>query len=254
MNDTAESVALQEQLAYYRARASEYDQWWLREGRYDRGSDLNSLWFADSATVREQLQHFGPRGHILELACGTGIWTAELLPHASTITAVDGSAEMLAITEARIQSALLTTEQADLFAWQPSRQYDTIFFGFWLSHVPPSRFVSFWQTVRSALAPRGRVFFVDSRHDRTSTARDHQLPSPETITLRRRLNDGREYQVYKVFYEASELCGRLQSLGWTFDISETTNYFIYGSGHITNEVEQGAGANSGGLGVGFCFP
>jgi hypothetical protein len=28
---------LREQADYYRARAPEYDQWWLREGRYDRG-------------------------------------------------------------------------------------------------------------------------------------------------------------------------------------------------------------------------
>lgn len=238
MDDTAESVVLREQLAYYRARAAEYDQWWLRQGRYDRGAVLNSAWFADAATVRKQLQQFGPRGHVLELACGTGIWTAELLSHAATITAVDGSPEMLAITEARIQSALLTTVEADLFAWHPPRQYDTIFFGFWLSHVPPSRFESFWQTVRSALAPGGRVFFVDSRHDRTSTARDHQLPSPEATTLRRRLNDSREYQIYKIFYDRSELCERLLGIGWTFDIAETTNYFIYGSGHVTDHGEH----------------
>jgi demethylmenaquinone methyltransferase/2-methoxy-6-polyprenyl-1,4-benzoquinol methylase len=27
---------LEEQLAYYRARASEYDEWFLRKSRYDR--------------------------------------------------------------------------------------------------------------------------------------------------------------------------------------------------------------------------
>jgi hypothetical protein len=29
---------IEEQIAYYRARADEYDQWWLRLGRYDRCS------------------------------------------------------------------------------------------------------------------------------------------------------------------------------------------------------------------------
>ena len=28
---------LDEQIAYYRARAAEYDDWWFRRGRYDRG-------------------------------------------------------------------------------------------------------------------------------------------------------------------------------------------------------------------------
>ena len=38
---------LLEQLAYYRARAAEYDEWWLRQGRYDRGAALNAQWFAE---------------------------------------------------------------------------------------------------------------------------------------------------------------------------------------------------------------
>ena len=28
---------LSDQIAYYRARAGEYDEWWFRTGRYDRG-------------------------------------------------------------------------------------------------------------------------------------------------------------------------------------------------------------------------
>jgi len=41
MTSTLESGPLKEQLEYYRARAAEYDQWWLRQGRYDRGAALN---------------------------------------------------------------------------------------------------------------------------------------------------------------------------------------------------------------------
>ena len=32
-----DEAALREQVAYYRARAEEYDEWFLRLGRYDRG-------------------------------------------------------------------------------------------------------------------------------------------------------------------------------------------------------------------------
>src|SRR6266511_3494592 len=28
--------------------------------------------------------------------------------------------------------------RADIFEWVPDRRYDVVFFGFWLSHVPPS--------------------------------------------------------------------------------------------------------------------
>jgi ubiquinone/menaquinone biosynthesis C-methylase UbiE len=231
MNDSAESAALGEQLDYYRARAAEYDQWWLRQGRYDRGADLNSRWFKDAQLLRDSLRRFQPGGHILELACGTGIWSEQLLPGAASLTLVDGSPEMLSIAGERLLSPKVHYEQADLFSWRPSRQFDTVFFGFWLSHVPPSRFAAFWETVAACLAPGGRVFFVDSRHEQTSTANDHQLPPPEATTLRRRLNDGREYQIYKVFYEPADLTAQMKRLGWTFGIATTPHYFLFGQGH-----------------------
>ncbi len=43
--DKSIEVLLEEQVAYYRARASEYDDWFLRRGRYDRGVVRNLRWF-----------------------------------------------------------------------------------------------------------------------------------------------------------------------------------------------------------------
>jgi hypothetical protein len=54
--------------------------------------------------------------------------------------------------------------QADLFAWEPDRRYDVVFFGFWLSHVPPGRFEPFWSLVAGCLKPQGRVFFADDAY------------------------------------------------------------------------------------------
>jgi demethylmenaquinone methyltransferase/2-methoxy-6-polyprenyl-1,4-benzoquinol methylase len=74
------------------------------------------------------------------------------------------------------------------------------------------------------------VFFVDSRREKTSTARDHVLAEAESTVQQRRLNDGREFQVYKIFYDPADLELRLRTLGWDFTVAETPNYFIYGSG------------------------
>jgi demethylmenaquinone methyltransferase/2-methoxy-6-polyprenyl-1,4-benzoquinol methylase len=230
MTGTTSSTPLREQLDYYRARATEYDQWWLRQGRYDRGASCNAQWFADAEVVTAALEAFQPQGRILELACGTGIWTEQLLRFASQLTAVDGSPEMLAINAARLRSPLVRYIEADLFRWQPAKQFDMVFFGFWLSHVPPERFTAFWELVELCLAPGGRVFFVDSRRDSTSTAIDHSLPQSDEIVQRRCLNDGREFQVYKVFYKSGELTDRLRELGWRFEIRETDCYFTFGSG------------------------
>ena len=38
---------LEGQLAHYRARAGEYDEWILRKGRHDRGHEWNRRWLSE---------------------------------------------------------------------------------------------------------------------------------------------------------------------------------------------------------------
>ena len=147
MNDIKHDKFLTEQIEYYRARSNEYDEWFFRQGRYDRGAELNQLWFNDIETLRRAADKFRPSGDILELACGTGIWTQFLLQYANRITAVDASPEVITINQERTKSAKVRYIRADLFNWQPAKKYDVVFFAFWLSHVPPERFADFWKMV-----------------------------------------------------------------------------------------------------------
>ena len=229
-NTNDHDALLGEQIDYYRARADEYDEWFFRKGRSDRGPELNQKWFDEVEEVRRQMRTFKPAGRVLELACGTGLWTEQLLAHAAHITAVDAAAEVLAINRARVRSSAVEYVQANLFDWHPQRQYDVVFFGFWLTHVPPERFEVFWELVDAALAPDGRVFFVDSRYEPASTAVDHRLEGEQATAVTRRLNDGRELRIIKVFYRTDELTMRLGKLGWDMCINETASYFIYGRG------------------------
>lgn len=228
---TSQDSLLQEQIAYYRARAGEYDEWFLRQGRYDRGEEANARWFAEIQTVATALDDFAPTGDVLELACGTGLWTQRLARYATTLTALDSSPETLEVNKRRIADAThVRYEVADLFSWQPEKRYDVVFFSFWLSHVPPDRFEPFFQSVAASLAAGGRIFFIDSLYTQTSTARDHVLTEPDATTMTRRLNDGREFQVVKVFYEPAELESRLRTMGWNAAVQTTGEFFLYGSG------------------------
>ena len=92
-----------------------------------------------------------------------------------------------------------------MFAWQPDRQYDLVFFSFWLSHVPPERLASFLATVNRAVRPGGRVFLINSRFEQTSTAKDAPLRDDEHIYRTRKLNDGSKFTIVKVFYEPDDL-------------------------------------------------
>ncbi len=219
---------LAEQARYYRARAGEYDDWWLRRGRYDRGEEANARWFADGEEVAVALERFGPAGDVLELACGTGLWTERLLPHARSLTAIDASPEVIELARARVADARVDYVQADLFAWEPQRTYDVCFFSFWLSHVPAEHFAEFWTKVKRALAPEGRVFFVDSLRSDLASAVDHQLPAPHEQVMLRRLADGREYRIIKSFYEPAALQRKLAELGWDACVERTPEFFLYG--------------------------
>lgn len=224
---------IDEQIAYYRARAGEYDEWFLRQGRYNRGAGANARWHANVAEVASGLDAFLaelPIGSMLEIAAGTGLWTQRLAPHVQRLTAIDAAPETLAINQARLGALAADVQYhaADIFTWSAPERYDAIFFGFWLSHVPPERFEAFWRRVGEWLAPGGRVFLVDSRYEPSSTARDHRLEGAQATTVARTLNDGRRFRIVKVFYAPERLGAELARLGWESAIRATPDYFIYG--------------------------
>jgi SAM-dependent methyltransferase len=218
---------LQEQIEYYRERASEYDEWFFRQGRYDRGEAHRQQWFAEIAEVEAFLRATNPAGNILELACGTGLWTQHLATFATQMTAVDASPEVIALNQIRVNSKSVEYIVADLFNWTPPRKFDLIFFGFWLSHVPIDQFADFWQMLKDSLNPNGRVVFVDSLFSNTSPAVNHAKLHQDGYA-ERKLNDGRIFQVVKIFHEPTQLEKSLQELGWFGTIHSTPAHFIYG--------------------------
>ena len=96
---------LAEQLAYYRARAREYDKWFRREGLHDLGEEHNARWRLELNRVYSALDAFAPRGDVLELAYGTGEWTIRLAEVASSVVGVDAAPEMRELALAKLQDA-----------------------------------------------------------------------------------------------------------------------------------------------------
>jgi 2-polyprenyl-3-methyl-5-hydroxy-6-metoxy-1,4-benzoquinol methylase len=230
MGETVSRTVLTDMVEYYRARAAEYDEWWERKGRYNQGPERNAAWFAEMRDVFAAFDALDMRGDVLELAPGTGIWTERLIRTAAKITAVDASEEMIAINGAKVGCDRISYVIADLFAWQPDRQYDGVCFGFWISHVPADRLDAFLRTVAAALKPGGKVFFVDGRREPTTTATNHVLPEIGEQVMTRILNDGRSYQIVKNFYDPDALAARCRAAGLDVDVRETATNFIYGVG------------------------
>lgn len=205
-----DDALLAEQRAYYRAGAAEYDRPYAE---YEALRDLLAV--VDDLPIA---------GDVLELACGTGQWTSRLAARARSVTAVDAATEVLAIARARTASPSVQFLEADLFEWRPPRRYDTVFFAFWLSHVPPTRLPGFWHTVAAALAPGGKAIFIDDGP--AAAAYEEVLADQPTPAALRRLNDGSQYRIVKVFHDAQTLTDDLTALGWSVRIRTMAGNFV----------------------------
>jgi ubiquinone/menaquinone biosynthesis C-methylase UbiE len=219
-----------EMRAYYAARAPEYDDFYLRRGRYERGPVHDTAWQAELDQATRWLDGLPLGGEILELAAGTG-WWSPLLAQKGHLTITDANREPLAIATRRLEAHGLRAGVVLRDAWErPDRQVDALFAGFWLSHVPRERLAEFLALARGWLRPGGRFAFIDSKGDpqgsQPSTQRAEVAPD---VQLRDTL-DGRQFHVVKVFYEPGELRSALTSAGFEgVDVLATPRFFVHGS-------------------------
>jgi demethylmenaquinone methyltransferase/2-methoxy-6-polyprenyl-1,4-benzoquinol methylase len=210
----ADRDLLDEQIAYYRARAAEYDATSSPEG---------DPFAASGDAVRQALRSFDPRGRVIEIAAGTGQWTGLLVDTADHLLVTDSSPEMLQLNRAKIgDRPNVTYTVADAMTLEPSHDRDVAFFGFFLSHVPPAQFDAFWAVVGGVLAPSGRVFFVDE--GRHFLWREDWVDEVAGI-VRRPLADGRSYRAVKVLWRTDALALRLRSLGWQASVTEAPPFY-----------------------------
>ena len=237
---------LQEQHRYYEDRAHEYDDVWYRRGTYDMGPAGNARWFEETARLEAAVDELDVSGLVLELACGTGLFTRHLAPRARRLIAVDAAAPALALNRERVADPRVEYVVADLFSWEPPPgvRFDSIFFAFLVSHILPERFEVFWDRLAGWLAPGGHVFFCDDvagAETRVSNPGESVDDGPD-FAHRRRLSDGREYTIVKVFHHPEELRDSLAALGWSVDIRTTGDEFFYG---VARRSEGDIGAHPG---------
>lgn len=207
---------VEEQIDYYRKIASEYD------ASAAAAPDQIVAWAKE---IDSALDRFRPTGHVLEIACGTGLGTYRLLQYADSITAVDSSREVIELAKRRIDNdPRVNFVLADVFEWEPRETYDVVFFRAWITHVPPERFESFWDLVSRALRPGGRVYFDDELEGAFE-----EDPLDEPHLVRRTTVAGDEFRVVKRYWRPEELEATLQTLGWDIRI-QSAGLLMWGEG------------------------
>ena len=184
---------LDSQIAYYDARAAEYESSLnFHAGRFE-GSNPDS----DALGALQSFVRSLPSVRsTLELGCGTGIWTRELLRVSRRVHAVDSSAKMIALNRGAC-GPRVTYECADIFQWTPSQRFQRVAAAFLLSHVPDGLLNSFLEKVHRSLSPQGQVLIIDE-------AIPAESGSVRGRTVRE-LSDGTRYPIVKKYRSVGQV-------------------------------------------------
>ena len=145
-----DNARIRDQIEFYRAQARQGPPIGAHEAMPDELiAFLHAPIGAHGATPDELIRTYcPPSSHCLELGSGAGRWTGPLLNVCERITAVDTSPEMHAINRALNGDTRVEYVDANIFGYQPNTLYELVFAGFWLSHVPQSRFRAFGRCLR----------------------------------------------------------------------------------------------------------
>jgi ubiquinone/menaquinone biosynthesis C-methylase UbiE len=142
-------------LAYYAARANEYEKVYAKP---ERQADLRHL---------QQLVPIYLTGRrVVDVGCGTGYWTRVIATRAASVTAIDVSPDMVAVARTE-QPANLPAEfvTADAFELeQVAGTFDAAFLGFWWSQGAREDLHRFLTGLHRRLVPGALVFVVDDLH------------------------------------------------------------------------------------------
>ena len=149
---------------------------------YRRNAEAYAGWAkAPSARLKEFMALLPPGGSILELGCGAGNHSAEMLAAGFKLRVTDGSPEMADIASRRLGhpvEAMLFDELDDHEA------YDGVWASACLLHVPRHELAGILGRIRRALKPDG-VFYASFKigegDGRDSLGRYYSYRSPEWL-------------------------------------------------------------------------
>lgn len=204
--------------AYYAERALEYERVYEKPERQ-----------ADLASLRELVPGYFRGRRVLEVACGTGYWTALIARSAASIVATDAGAEVIQVAKGKGLASNTPVEfhLADAFNLTPvPGEFDAAFAGFWWSHVPREELPRFLRGLNSRLRAGARVMLLDNRYVAgSSTVISRADPAGNTYQLRS-LENGVQYEILKNFPSAAEVRDCLVANGGhSADVTELPYYW-----------------------------
>ena len=210
---------------YYDERAAEFDEIYTL-GKPPGTVKDPELYMEEAralaTVVREQCH-----GSLLDIPCGTGYWLQFYAANCSSVTLVDQSENML--RESREKACKYEVAPIARFIRDDAlevqledRSFDSVLVGFFLSHITDRQMALFFDKLKMAMRPGGRLLILDSIWSPFRKSR------PKEGTAKRKLNDGRQYEIYKRYFESADLERMSTAYGMKFTMHhEGELYFAF---------------------------
>lgn len=180
---------------YYARRAREYESIYEKP---ERQPELQWL----HARLASRLEGRA----VLELACGTGYWTAAIAAAVRSVRAYDLNEEVLAFARAKgLDPSRVTFAVGDAYAPPNAPDCDAGLAAFWWSHVPRGRLRKFVGDFHASLPRGATMVFIDNVYAEGSSTPISRRDEAGDTWQRRRLRDGTLHDVLKNFPSEGEI-------------------------------------------------
>jgi cyclopropane fatty-acyl-phospholipid synthase-like methyltransferase len=216
----------QELIAYYDARAREYDE--VYSGKNPAIAEPE-LYIKEVKEIAHIVSEFGS-GHVVDIGCGTGFWLPYYANNASSITLIDESEIMLKVCEQRVRVLGIADKcefQNESFytkKWERDR-FDSALIGFFVSHISQEMEERFFTTLRNILRPHARALLIDS-----AWSEKRKLQRAKEGIQERILNNGRTFKIYKRYFTLQEIEGLYNKYNFNMVSSYMGTVFLTASG------------------------
>lgn len=195
MKHPASSPSAMRMEQYYRERAPDYDLLYRTAEWQDELGWLQN-WVARRTAGRR----------VLEVAAGTGFWTAAAARRAKAIVATDYNAEPLAIAAKRRLGAHVTWVTADAYALPTfDRAFDVGMAHLWWSHVDKRRERQFLFHFAARLQAGAELLMIDQRYSESDGMPAFRHDRAGNRYELRSLENGRVFQIIKNYPTPEQL-------------------------------------------------
>ncbi|MHA6893058.1 class I SAM-dependent methyltransferase [Ralstonia pseudosolanacearum] len=200
-------------LDYYAKRAPEYERIYAKPERQ-----------ADLAWLRARVCEFTRGARVLDLACGTGYWTAAMA-QACSIVGADVNDTVVRIARAKgIAGASFVRADNDALPFAPGR-FDAMTAGGWWSHMPRQGLRAHLARLHGVLGPGVRVLWFDNRYVPGSSTPIAYADDHGNTWQRRPLDDGSLHDVLKNFPDDRALLEAVDGIATDVRITRLQYYW-----------------------------